>query len=198
MSQWNRKNVVYKVLCQDCDMRCVGETKRTMEKWLTEIEGRWAEWNWSLHLQVHTNTPLTGTQQESKPHSPRYWSRRTPEAIQIHRTPHPMDMDCGLQLSPVWNPLMDLPDLTNPRNPIFNYVPINFNLSQFTESANLVLLTPAWHHSPPLMMSSLISSNPCPFKPPLSCKYFSSNVEEGLHGENIWLQFVLVIDSFAG
>ena len=37
-----------------------------------------------------------------------YWSRRTLEAIQIHRTPHPMNLDCGLHLSPVWNLLMDL------------------------------------------------------------------------------------------
>ena len=38
-----------------------------------------------------------------------YWtSRRTLEAIQIHRTPHPMNLDCGLQLSPAWNHLLDM------------------------------------------------------------------------------------------
>ena len=34
---------------------------------------------------------------------------------------------------------------------------------------NFVLLSPVWHRSRPLMMSPLLSPNPCPCKPPLSC-----------------------------
>ena len=32
-----------------------------------------------------------------------------------------------------------------------------------------MLLSPPWHRSQPLMMSTLFSPNSCPFKPPLSC-----------------------------
>ena len=36
-----------------------------------------------------------------------YWNRRTLEAIQIRRTTRPMNLDCGLHLSSLWNPLID-------------------------------------------------------------------------------------------
>ena len=36
-----------------------------------------------------------------------YWNRRTMEAIQIRRRKQSMNLDCGLHLSPVWNPLVD-------------------------------------------------------------------------------------------
>ena len=35
----------------------------------------------------------------------------------------------------------------------------------------VMLLSPAWHHPSPLMMSPLISPNLCPFQPPLSCNF---------------------------
>ena len=35
-----------------------------------------------------------------------YWKRRTLEAIKI-RKERRMNLDCGLHISPVWNPLLD-------------------------------------------------------------------------------------------
>ncbi len=36
-----------------------------------------------------------------------YWNRRTMEAIYIKKKRQSMNLDCGLHLSPVWNPLID-------------------------------------------------------------------------------------------
>ena len=45
-----------------------------------------------------------------------YWNRRTLEAIQIRRKDQTMNLDCGLHISPVWNPQLDATwtDLSSP------------------------------------------------------------------------------------
>ena len=39
--------------------------------------------------------------------APGYWNRRTLEAIQIRSEQRTMNLDCGLHISPIWNPLLD-------------------------------------------------------------------------------------------
>ena len=38
---------------------------------------------------------------------PRYWRRRTLEAIHIHRRKQTSNLDCGLALSDIWTPFLD-------------------------------------------------------------------------------------------
>ena len=106
-----KKDIIYEVPCQDCNMKYIGETKRTMKKRLTEHRYAVKKGDEQNRIAVHIHKDQHSIDWDSarvQTTARRYWSRRTLEAIQIHRTPHPMNLDCGLHLSPVWNFLMYL------------------------------------------------------------------------------------------
>ena len=105
-----KKEVVYEVACKDCDQKYIGETKRTMKKRLTEHKYAVCRGDEKNGIAVHANKFNHSIDWESAGvlrTAQGYWNRRTLEAIQIWRTARPMNLDCGLHLSPVWNPLID-------------------------------------------------------------------------------------------
>ena len=105
-----KKEVVYEVACKDCDQKYIEETKRTMKKRLTEHKYAVRKGDEKNGIAVHANKFNHSIDWESAgilSTAQGYWNRRTLEAIQIRRTARPMNLDCGLHLSPVWNPLID-------------------------------------------------------------------------------------------
>ena len=106
----NKKEVVYEVACKDCDQKYIGETKRTMKKRLMEHKYAMRRGDEKNGIAVHANKFNQSIDWESAGvlrTVQGYWNRRTLEAIQIGRSTRPMNLDCGLYLSPVWNPLID-------------------------------------------------------------------------------------------
>ena len=104
-----KKEVVYEVACKDCDQKYIGETKRTMKKRLTEHKYAVCRGDEKNGIAVHANKFNHSVDWESARVlriAQGYWNRRTLEAIQIQRTICPINLDCGLHLSPVWNPLL--------------------------------------------------------------------------------------------
>ena len=105
-----KKEVVYEVACKDCDQKYIGETKRTMKKRLTEHKYAVRKGDEKNGIAVHANKFNHSIDWESAgvlSTAQGYWNRRTLEAIHIRRTARPMNLDCGLHLSPVWNLLID-------------------------------------------------------------------------------------------
>ena len=106
----NQKEVVYEVPCKDCGLKYIGETRRNLKTRMTEHKGavrRGDERNGiAVHvyqLQHRINWESARVQMSGRG----YWNRRTLEAIQIRREHRTMNLDCGLHISPVWNPLLD-------------------------------------------------------------------------------------------
>ena len=105
-----KKEVVYEVACKDCDQKYIGETKRTMKERLTEHKYVVRRGDEKNGIAVHANKFNHSIDWESagvRSTAQGYWNRRTLEAMQIRRTACPMNLDCGLHLSPVWNSLID-------------------------------------------------------------------------------------------
>ena len=50
-----KKEVVYEVACKDCDQKYIGETKRTMKKWLTEHKYAVRRGDEKNGIAVHAN-----------------------------------------------------------------------------------------------------------------------------------------------
>ena len=106
----NQKEVVYEVPCKDCGLKYIGETRRNLKTRMTEHKGavrRGDERNGiAVHvyqLQHRINWESARVQMSGRG----YWNRRTLEAIQIRKEHRTMNLDCGLHISPVWNPLLD-------------------------------------------------------------------------------------------
>ena len=56
-----------------------------------------------------------------------YWERRTMEAIEIWRSRRSMNLDKGLLLPSLWNPILDLRNLIStppPIHPICTFLPV--------------------------------------------------------------------------
>ena len=104
-----KRNLVYEVPCHDCQLTYVGETKRSMKKRPTEhryaVKTGDPKNGIAVHVQKSQHTIDWGAARVQAT-AIGYWNRRTMEAIQIRRR-QSMNLDCGLHLSPVWNPFID-------------------------------------------------------------------------------------------
>ena len=106
----NKKEIVYEVPCHDCEMKYIGETKRSMKKRVAEHRYAVKKEDVQNGIAVHVQRFHHSINWESArvcASASGYWYRRTLEAIQIRKEPHTMNLDCGLQLSSVWNPVLD-------------------------------------------------------------------------------------------
>ena len=105
--------MVYKVPCKECHQTYIGEAKRTLKVRLGEHKQAVKRDDPQNGIAVHAHesnhiidwdgvrvkrSDMTG-----------YWERRTTEAIHIKLSEKTMNLDGGLQLSTVWNPVMDPP-----------------------------------------------------------------------------------------
>ena len=102
--------VVYEIPCKDCPEVYVGETKRTLKVRLSEhrqAEKRGAPKNGiAVHVQK-TNHFINWEGVTVQRRAEGFWLRRTVEAIQIRKATPNMNLDSGLLLPMVWNPILN-------------------------------------------------------------------------------------------
>ena len=104
-----KKAVVYQVPCKDCHQLYTGESKRTLKVRLTEHRRAVQKSDVNNGIAVHVaNTSHSIDWQNARVVKtvPGYWERRTTEAILIRKSQEPMNLDNGLLLPSVWNPIL--------------------------------------------------------------------------------------------
>ena len=107
-----KTGVVYEVPCKDCRKTSVRETKRTLRVRLGEHKQTLKKGNPKNGIAVHAHESqheIDWNGAEVKKMEANYWKRRTFEAIQITASSEAMNLDSGLQLSSVWNPISNPP-----------------------------------------------------------------------------------------
>ena len=109
MPELKRKGVVYEVPCNDCDHVCIGETGRTLEKRLKEHRSAVKKNDRKNGIAVHawdTGHQVKWESASVKEVETNLSNRRIMEALHIQRTPYTTNLDCGLNIDPVWFPLL--------------------------------------------------------------------------------------------
>ena len=104
-----KRHVVYEVPCCDGQLTYIGETRRTMKKRMTEQKHAMNTGDPKNGIAVHvqkTQHSIDWGAARVQAIAIGYWNRRTMEAIHIRRR-QSINLDCGLPLSPIWNPLLD-------------------------------------------------------------------------------------------
>ena len=110
--QDRRKGVVYEVPCKECDKRYIGETKRTLKVRLGEHKQAVKRGDPKNGIAVHThvsNHTIDWDEAKVRISVSGYWQRRATEAIFIKKSGETMNLDSGLQLPTMWNPILDPP-----------------------------------------------------------------------------------------
>ena len=112
MPDERKRGVVYEVPCKECRNTYVGETKGTLRVRLGEHKQAMKKGNPKDGIAVHahkTQHEINWNGTEVKKMEANYWKRRTFEAIQIKASSKTMNLDSDLQLSSVWNPILNPP-----------------------------------------------------------------------------------------
>ena len=107
-----RRSVVYQVPCKDCSKTYIGETKRTLKVRLSEHKQAVKRGDPKNGIAVHAHESHHSIDWDGatvKRTVTNYWQRRATEAIQIRTSGETMNLDSGLQLSTVWNPILNPP-----------------------------------------------------------------------------------------
>ena len=107
--------VVYESPCGQCDEVYLGETKRTLKVQLGEhrLAVKRGDQKNGIAVHVHnTQHCIDWKGSKIRRRAAGYWERRTTEAIQIRKTSHNMNLDSGLLLPMVWNPILNPPQPT--------------------------------------------------------------------------------------
>jgi hypothetical protein len=114
MPEEKKKEVAYQVPCMDCPKVYTGETKRPFKVRIDEYKravkkgDEKGDEKHGITVHAHTtnhNIHWEGARVQGTARG--LWKRRTLEAIQIRAEPQTMNLDCGLHLSPVWNPIIN-------------------------------------------------------------------------------------------
>ena len=104
-----KKGAVYEIPCKDCNKVYIGETGRSLAERMKEHKyavKRHDEKNgvavhaWTAQHRVDWSAAKVRTTEEH------LWKREVLEAIYIKRQPVTSNLDCGLQLNPIWSPLL--------------------------------------------------------------------------------------------
>ena len=106
----NQREVVYEVPCKDCELKYIGEVKRSLKTRMTEHKYAVCRGDERNGITVHVHQLQHSIDWESarvRMTARGYWNRRTLEATQIRSEHRTMNLDCGLHISPIWNPLRD-------------------------------------------------------------------------------------------
>ena len=117
-----KKEVVYKITCGDCEAVYIGETGRTLQKRVTkhkyavqgyDVKNGIAVHAWSKEHRVDWDSARVVAL------APYTWERCVTEALHICQQASTMNLDCGLHISPIRNPILNhpftpIPESTNP------------------------------------------------------------------------------------
>ena len=100
--------MVYNIPCEDCPEVYVGETKRTLKVRLSEHRQAVKRGDPKNAIQVQkTNHCINWEGTTVQRRAEGFWLRRTVEAIQIRKATPNMNLDSGLLLPMVWNPILN-------------------------------------------------------------------------------------------
>ena len=108
--------VVYEIPCKECEEVYVGETKRTLKVRLSEHRQAVRRGGPKNGIAVHvqkTNHCINWEGATVWRKEVGFWQRRAAEAIQIKKRTPNMNLDSGLLLPMVWNPILN----THPTHP---------------------------------------------------------------------------------
>ena len=106
--EWKKKGVVYQVPCGDYDSTYIGETGRTLEKRISEHKAAVKKHDEKNGIAVHAwnEQHVVDWQAAKVIQTETNYSRRTIEALHIHKQQLSSNLDCGRTLSPIWHPLL--------------------------------------------------------------------------------------------
>ena len=105
-----KRSVVYQVPCKGCDQVYIGETKRNLNIRLAEHRQAVRRGDDKNGIAVHVqkcNHSIDWEGARVEQVITNYWKRRTAEAILIRQQSPTMNLDRGLHLPSVWNPILD-------------------------------------------------------------------------------------------
>ena len=106
-----RRGVVYQIPCNDCDHVYTGESKRTLKIRMAEHRRAVQKSDHNNGIAVHvakSHHSIDWEKARVVQSVQGYWERRTMEAIEIKKSKSSMNLDRGLHLPSVWNPVFDL------------------------------------------------------------------------------------------
>ena len=104
--------MVYEVPCKDCSKTYIGETKRTLKIRLSKHKQAVKRGDRNNGIAVHAHESHHSIDWDGakvKRTVSNYWQRIAMEAIQIRTSGQTMNLDSSLQLSTVWNPILNPP-----------------------------------------------------------------------------------------
>ena len=88
----------------------LGESKRTLKVRVSEhcqaVRRGGTKNGIAIHVQQSQHA-IKWEEAKVEKVMPGYWQRRAWEAILIRKQPHSMNLDCGLHVPLVWNPLLN-------------------------------------------------------------------------------------------
>ena len=105
-----KRSVVYQVPCKGCDQVYIGETKRNLKIRLAEHRQAVRRGDDKNGIAVHVqkcNHSIDWEGARVEQVITNYWMRSTAEAILIRQQSPTMNLDRGLHLPSVWNPILD-------------------------------------------------------------------------------------------
>ena len=106
-----KKGVVYEVPCGECEQVYVGETGRNLKERLKEHQYAVKE-NPKNGIAAHACQQQHAVDWDAakvRCTEQHYWKRKVLEAIHIWQQPNTSNLDCGLQINPVWLPHLRKP-----------------------------------------------------------------------------------------
>ena len=112
-----KRSVVYQVPCKGCDQVYIGETKRNLKIRLAEHRQAVRRGDDKNGIVVHVqkcNHSIDWEGARVEQVMTNYWKRRTTEAILIRQQSPTKNLDRGLHLPSVWNPILDSSQHTFP------------------------------------------------------------------------------------
>ena len=105
-----KKGVVYQIPCNNCDHEYMGESKKTLKVRMTEHRQAMKMSDPNNGIAVHvakTQHSIDWSGAKVVRITQGYWERGTMEAIEIRRSRRSMNLDKGLLLPSLWNPILD-------------------------------------------------------------------------------------------
>ena len=112
-----KTGVIYEVPCEECPQTYIGETKRTLKVRLSEHKQAVKHGDPKNGIAVHAHESNHRIDWDGarvrRSGMTSYWRRRTTEAILIQQREETMNLDGGLQLPTLWNPVLNPPLTTH-------------------------------------------------------------------------------------
>ena len=106
------REVVYELHCITAHLSYIGETKRTLRVRIGEHKQavKWGDLRNGIAVHAHQSQhAINWDGAKVKRSVSGYWKRRTTEAIHIRLSEGTVNLDKGLQLPTMWNPILNPP-----------------------------------------------------------------------------------------